>query len=465
MTTPTPILEQNPALPADTPPQLAQTLSRLFRLIAQVVNPIVAWVASWAGVTVMHPAPTQGDTDLVISPISTPGSAVLVLNKSTGNMASAIQGQRVNALRWEIDLGGTGTETGSGNTGSDFGIYRYSDTGVYLANPMVIRRSDGLVTFTEATAGVQILGTNGLAVSNGGISSSGQLSCATGMGMRWDGANSNFLAMGAGLGNNWTWQWNRSNGLLTWLGGTANSLFSIDSGGNVAANASFVANGTSDGVTGIWAAQRITTNRSDSAAFYAPNGGVQIGPTAYFTVGSYAADGANWWSGVTIANPNWNTVQQQAYHAVGNWAGCRFVTANGVIEFKLSGPGVVNAAGGFTQTSDIRSKDNIEPVTDALDKIDGIQAYTYTFKNASTEFGADKVRHVGLMGQDVFLRLREAVDVGPHLSNVRTLEALPDDATLQMDYAGVTALNSQGISELLQRVKAIETRITALEAA
>ncbi len=45
--------------------------------------------------------------------------------------------------RWNVGV--ATAETGSGNTGCDFNLYSYDDTGAYLGNPMSVKRSNGNV--------------------------------------------------------------------------------------------------------------------------------------------------------------------------------------------------------------------------------------------------------------------------------------------------------------------------------
>jgi hypothetical protein len=72
----------------------------------------------------------------------------LLLNKSASGNANAVIGYTNNSIRWQIQPGNVTAESGS-NAGSDFGIYRYSDTGAFIDAPFFIYRSTGVVLFAQ----------------------------------------------------------------------------------------------------------------------------------------------------------------------------------------------------------------------------------------------------------------------------------------------------------------------------
>jgi hypothetical protein len=57
-----------------------------------------------------------------------------------------ITGYTSGSARWAVTLGTAGAESGA-NAGSDFGITAFSDTGVFLSNPILITRKTGTVNF------------------------------------------------------------------------------------------------------------------------------------------------------------------------------------------------------------------------------------------------------------------------------------------------------------------------------
>ena len=70
---------------------------------------------------------------------------ILGLRKNAAGQSSAIYGRNGNLLRWQILVGDQSAETGPSNTGSDFSVGRYDDTGVFIDSPLVIARNSGLV--------------------------------------------------------------------------------------------------------------------------------------------------------------------------------------------------------------------------------------------------------------------------------------------------------------------------------
>ena len=69
------------------------------------------------------------------------------LRFQTSGETASIWGRRQNLSRWLMRLGDGTTETGAGNTGSDFKLYAYNDLGnTVLSIPLSISRADGLVT-------------------------------------------------------------------------------------------------------------------------------------------------------------------------------------------------------------------------------------------------------------------------------------------------------------------------------
>jgi hypothetical protein len=164
-----------------------------------------------------------------------------------------------------------------------------------------------------------------------------------------------------------------------------------------------------------------------------------------------------------IGNPSWNTMDMRTRHQFGQWAGIEWVTGNSPacqIRFMLSNGqswGAVYAIS-FDVQSDATTKERIEPIVSALDRLDGIQAHSYRFKTTAVStketpiYGADR-RRVGTMSQDWLERIPEAVtEVTPTGS---------DTPTLMLDYSAIGAVTAQAVSELLQRVKTLEARLAA----
>lgn len=421
-------LEENPLLPIDTQTNLVYTLTRIFRVLAQIVNPLVAWVATFAGISVTHDS-SSGATQLLIEPVApkTNASASLVLAKSApgGSNTNTILGRTGIANRWIIQPGNGEPETGA-NAGSNFGIYRYADDGSFINATMTMNRANGNAIFYAgidvATNSVFRATGNAIDVPSGGIHAAGDLSTNA--------------AVTAGT-------------VMAATGDTNGNAF-------YSANGSILVGGS------ITASKQITSNSGSAAAFNAPNGGAYLNAAYGLNCTGYYADGANWYSRITSTNPNWGAVDWQGYHQPGVWAGCRFIPGGGPIT-NFQNDGTIHGVG-YVTSSDVRLKGNIEGVTDALGKVSQLQAFLYTFPGAVNdgEFDFTTQLHMGLIAQDVLKTVPVAVSVPPQPPEG---EKPDSNATLGIDYAAISALNSQAIGELLALVQAQEQRIAALETA
>jgi hypothetical protein len=71
----------------------------------------------------------------------------ITLKKSAAGQGASITARTGDNLRWSMVLGNGTTESGS-NTGSDFVLASYDDSGAFLANAMTVERRTTIVTFT-----------------------------------------------------------------------------------------------------------------------------------------------------------------------------------------------------------------------------------------------------------------------------------------------------------------------------
>jgi hypothetical protein len=79
---------------------------------------------------------------------STAGSASLSLSRVSGQSA-IIYGYTGGSVRWGILPGDAGAES-TGNVGSHFAIYRYTDAGAFVDAPFTINRTSGLVNVANS---------------------------------------------------------------------------------------------------------------------------------------------------------------------------------------------------------------------------------------------------------------------------------------------------------------------------
>ncbi len=116
------------------------------------------WLADPIDSAVVHTAGTETIagiktfTDNVYANGSSANRYFIANASDTGAERTAgVQFQRRGVTRW-IVAKGSGAESGS-NAGSDFGIYRYDDSGAQLGTPLSIIRSTGENRIGETTAG------------------------------------------------------------------------------------------------------------------------------------------------------------------------------------------------------------------------------------------------------------------------------------------------------------------------
>jgi hypothetical protein len=105
----------------------------------------------------------------------------------------------------------------------------------------------------------------------------------------------------------------------------------------------------------------------------------------------------------------------------------------------------LTATGNVTAFSDIRLKENIEIITDALNKIKQIKGITYTRKDL-----ADGARHAGVIAQEVEAVLPEVVTA-------------TEDGTKTVAYGNLTSLLIEAVKELSQKVDNLQQEINMLK--
>ena len=105
----------------------------------------------------------------------------------------------------------------------------------------------------------------------------------------------------------------------------------------------------------------------------------------------------------------------------------------------LSGTGDLTCTGNVTAYSDARLKTKLLPITNALNKLNKMNGYTYLRSDRQ-----DNVRQVGLLAQEVQQVLPEAVSTDT------------DTGLLSLQYGNVSALIVEAIKELTLRVDMLE---------
>ncbi len=110
----------------------------------------------------------------------------------------------------------------------------------------------------------------------------------------------------------------------------------------------------------------------------------------------------------------------------------------------------IKAVGEITAfVSDMRLKNYLGQIEDALLKINGIQGFYYTVNEEGAKFGYDStVKHVGVSAQDVEKVLPEVIRPAPADANYKTL-----------DYSKIVPLLIEAIKELDKKVDSIRENL------
>jgi hypothetical protein len=102
-----------------------------------------------------------------------PGACWLAMSKLGANMTNGIWAANNDLLRWQMYLGDATTETGTGNTGSNFSLQCANDAGTVIFTPISIVRATGVMTLSALPsipggAASGVLTTNGAGVLSWG---------------------------------------------------------------------------------------------------------------------------------------------------------------------------------------------------------------------------------------------------------------------------------------------------------
>ena len=112
--------------------------------------------------------------------------------------------------------------------------------------------------------------------------------------------------------------------------------------------------------------------------------------------------------------------------------------------------GAIWAAGNVTAYSDIKLKDNIETIDNALEKVLNARGVYYTLKRDET-----KTRKVGVVAQEMQEVLPEVV--------ILHKDKEDEEGTLAVDYGNITALLIEAIKEQQKQIEELKAEVKALK--
>lgn len=103
--------------------------------------------------------------------------------------------------------------------------------------------------------------------------------------------------------------------------------------------------------------------------------------------------------------------------------------------------------------SDKRLKENITPISNALNKVNSISGFTYNFNDLAATYGFDKnIKYTGVFAQDIERVLPEAVRTAP-------FDPGTGENYLTVQYEKIVPLLIEAIKELSQEVEVLKSKI------
>jgi hypothetical protein len=154
--------------------------------------------------------------------------------------------------------------------------------------------------------------------------------------------------------------------------------------------------------------------------------------------------------------------------AAGAWSGS---SSDGYLQFKttpdnttvpvvrltITSSGNATLTGSLTQnSSDIRLKENIQPITNSLEKVKSLSGFTYNWNKTAQDIGFKGEEHdelqVGLSAQDVEKIQPEVVKPAPIDNNYKTIQ-----------YEKLVPLLVEAIKEQQEQIETLKTEISALK--
>ncbi|MDI1354624.1 MAG: tail fiber domain-containing protein, partial [bacterium] len=150
-------------------------------------------------------------------------------------------------------------------------------------------------------------------------------------------------------------------------------------------------------------------------------------------------------------------VQGQAGGTAGTCYGILGSAFGSGTNYAVYASGNLAYTGALQSISDQRFKDDIQPLTGALDKLMKLQPKTYNMKVAEYDYmNFSKTRQFGLIAQEVEEVLPELVEKGvnPGPVDAKTREPLGEEITFKtMNYLGLTPVIIQAIKEQQQQIE------------
>ena len=310
-----------------------------------------------------------------------------------------------------LEVKGTGfvASSISGDSTSETQLRFNTNTGARISQ----QANQSLIFDTNATERMRITSAGNVGI---GTTSPGRRLSIAGGGFAFDDANTSSRSIHWGDGTNYPLviQGDVPNGFISFntqaSGSAPPERMRIDSAGNVGIGKTpdsgvrlDVAGGIgriSNAVSGNYGGDFRLVNSSAGATN--PNKNFRISPTgtlelinsAYSSIPFSFFDDGRFYCGSTANAPSFYDSENSAYYLDPNNSGTALNVAGSIV-----------AAGNVTAYSDIRVKDNVKNITDAIDKLNQIRGVTYT----RTDLDDKERKYAGVIAQEIEQVLPEAV--------------------------------------------------------
>lgn len=255
--------------------------------------------------------------------------------------------------------------------------------------------------------------------------------------------------------NNWVKGNNAGNNTVVVApGGTGSVLITNSSGDNIITQQGDVAMLHHNGATKLATkATGVTVTGEMAATTIAASGAVTTGPLT--TTGDINLSGElnlnaasnnyiDFTDALHIRAAGSSPAYEDSIYCLKNAQTVLMYNGAGKINTTNTGVGVtgdVVASGNVTAYSDLRIKDNLEVIPDALSKVEQLNGYTYT----RTDSEDKQEKHTGVIAQEVLKVLPEAVVLGE----------TPED-NMAVAYGNMVGLLIEAVKELSDKVKELE---------
>jgi hypothetical protein len=367
--------------------------------------------------------------------------------------------QSGTSYRWVVGAD-NGTETGS-NAGSNWFMNRYNDAGTFIDAPFSISRASGVVNIPNG------LTTGGLTVNSAGSIFTSDTTDTTGMFRTTGDIGGSFSSWNASRafavqvdapnyanaygGIRWTrWGGRHLAAIEAYEGGSGSSQPTIVMHMSNQNNAWTFSNtditrGAGGTVYGTWNLNPVLAGGGTGYGAYSMSS-VHVN-----TVGAYESN-----QGLQMSwNDDGSSGNSYLCNNQGGGTGgliLRTVNSNNTVEL---GRFVITAAGAGSQGSDIRLKDNVETIQNALERIRSIRGVSYTYK-------ANGEKHYGVIAQEVKPVFPDAV-MYTHFGENDPSHHDTDDL-MGVHYNDLVGPLIEAIKELADKVDAQAEQIEELKA-